>query len=92
MKANGVAWRDICAHLNRPLSTVRDHHAMLIKKSITWDEAMDKTLGTAYKKHRDAIWKSISTEMGLPWQVVEDRVWHLGRKKVESLGKQGANS
>jgi hypothetical protein len=43
---------------------------------------MEGRLERTYQRCRSEMWSKIATEMGLPWRVVEDKTWDLGKKKV----------
>jgi hypothetical protein len=82
LKSSGNTWSQISQFLEIPASTCIDRYNKLMKRSIVWDEELDAKIHKAYLKHREAMWKAVGNEVGVPWRAAEDRAWDLGKKSL----------
>jgi hypothetical protein len=81
-KKSGKSWKLISEDLNIPQTSCLRRYEKLTKAAVEWTDEMDERLAKAYQTSRESMWNGIALEIGLPWKIVEDRTWDLGKKRL----------
>ena len=82
LRASGTTWTNIAEYFDAPKTNCFRRHDKLTLETFAWTEEMELKLRNLYQKHRESMWSGVASEMGLPWKVVEDKTWDLGKKEL----------